>query len=255
MKYPFKFTHFSYDNIIYTADKNDAYTTKVSWCDDSGAPHSTIYGLIATEKYIADGTWKVIEEEAKMKPITENIKIKVNPEQSAIVQEICFKNGIDWSEHCLDLGPAKSVKFADKPALLIDAIGRYNDGKCLYWQTLSEYNAECHTKEYTFEQFVQEFGEQPVKETKPRKHSELIKAWADGAEIQYKVKANGNWTDISIPSWDDVNEYRIKPAEPVDPLARVVIYVSTVNTNSILSKTFNMKLSEIEEFINKHPEA
>ena len=48
------------------------------------------------------------------------------------------------------------------------------------------------------------------------KHCELIKAWADGAEIQYQHQ-NGEWycSIDNQPSWDlDVN-YRIKPKEKV----------------------------------------
>ncbi len=46
------------------------------------------------------------------------------------------------------------------------------------------------------------------------KHAELIKAWADGAVIEYKVH-NGGWVALEHPSWDDHNEYRIKPTQPV----------------------------------------
>lgn len=42
----------------------------------------------------------------------------------------------------------------------------------------------------------------------PHKHAELIKAWADGAEIQIKV--NGVWSDIPNPVWS-ADVYRIKP--------------------------------------------
>lgn len=45
------------------------------------------------------------------------------------------------------------------------------------------------------------------------KHAELIKAWADGAQIQIKDKQTG-WEDLcSTPSWRNDFEYRIKPEE------------------------------------------
>lgn len=47
---------------------------------------------------------------------------------------------------------------------------------------------------------------------KPHKHAELIKAWADGAVIQYKTPP-GAWVDITGltgPCWYDDTEYRIK---------------------------------------------
>jgi hypothetical protein len=45
------------------------------------------------------------------------------------------------------------------------------------------------------------------------KHAELIKAWADGAEIE--VKVNGDWEHAKKPSWAEFTEYRIKPEPDV----------------------------------------
>lgn len=45
---------------------------------------------------------------------------------------------------------------------------------------------------------------------KSHKHAELIKAWADGAEIQFKGYS-GQWTDVERPSWREQDEYRLKP--------------------------------------------
>ena len=44
------------------------------------------------------------------------------------------------------------------------------------------------------------------------KHAELIKAWADGAEIQVKA-CNLVWEDRENPYWATDREYRIKPEE------------------------------------------
>lgn len=58
---------------------------------------------------------------------------------------------------------------------------------------------------------------------KPHKHAELIKAWADGAEIQWlgdagrgrRATRNGEeWFDVSHPSWAEGTCYRIKPPPP-----------------------------------------
>lgn len=52
---------------------------------------------------------------------------------------------------------------------------------------------------------------------KPRKHAELIKAWADGAEIEYYAPTDGKWTAVvSFPSWSDSTHYRIKPQPKPD---------------------------------------
>ena len=44
---------------------------------------------------------------------------------------------------------------------------------------------------------------------KPHKHAELIKAWADGAEIEYE--SHGIWVDEAYPDWYPEMQYRIKP--------------------------------------------
>ncbi len=49
------------------------------------------------------------------------------------------------------------------------------------------------------------------------KHAELIKQWADGAQIQYKNSNDNNWNDVEYPSWHpSTGEYRIKPEEKQD---------------------------------------
>ena len=49
--------------------------------------------------------------------------------------------------------------------------------------------------------------------SKPHKHSELIKMWADGAEIEVKHPSNQSWWDAKPPLWDLDYKYRIKPEE------------------------------------------
>jgi hypothetical protein len=58
---------------------------------------------------------------------------------------------------------------------------------------------------------------------KPHKHAELIKAWADGAEIEYYSVADDEWkpTPTTTPSWSENSVYRIKP----EPTPDVVKYL------------------------------
>ena len=49
---------------------------------------------------------------------------------------------------------------------------------------------------------------------KPHKHAELIKAWADGAEIEFQ-DSEGVW-GVGIPHWHPDAEYRIKPEPKPD---------------------------------------
>jgi hypothetical protein len=50
---------------------------------------------------------------------------------------------------------------------------------------------------------------------KPHKYAEIIKAWADGAQIQWRDPKYDEfgWEDIKEPSWLTFLEYRIKPEE------------------------------------------
>ena len=47
--------------------------------------------------------------------------------------------------------------------------------------------------------------------TKPHVHAELIKAWADGAEVEIFSFANNNWNLSVNPLWNPAHVYRIKP--------------------------------------------
>ena len=53
----------------------------------------------------------------------------------------------------------------------------------------------------------------------PHKHAELIKAWADGAEIEFRTHDTIQWHPLfSGWAWDTaiVSEYRIKPEPKPD---------------------------------------
>lgn len=54
---------------------------------------------------------------------------------------------------------------------------------------------------------------------KPHKHAEVIKAWADGATIEYRNEiSHPCWTDMPIcsPNWHEDFEYRVKPEPKPD---------------------------------------
>ena len=64
---------------------------------------------------------------------------------------------------------------------------------------------------------------------KPHKHAELIKAWADGAEIQIMNHSSKGfeslgWMDMKNPDWSlEYMEYRIK-SEPKPDVVRYLKY-------------------------------
>ncbi len=49
---------------------------------------------------------------------------------------------------------------------------------------------------------------------KPHKHAELIKAWADGAEIEWFD--GRTWHVVRSMAWGDDTQYRIKPEPKPD---------------------------------------
>jgi len=51
----------------------------------------------------------------------------------------------------------------------------------------------------------------------PHIHADLIKAWADGAEIEYlDVGSASVWRSVTSPRWDGQGSYRIKPEPKPD---------------------------------------
>ena len=63
---------------------------------------------------------------------------------------------------------------------------------------------------------------------KPHKHAELIKAWADGAEIEFFDIFLKEWIISPTPNWSEDREYRIKP----EPKPDVVKYMGIINQES-----------------------
>jgi hypothetical protein len=53
---------------------------------------------------------------------------------------------------------------------------------------------------------------------KPHVHAELIKQWADGAEIEW-LSPDENWNHVATPVWAVDEDYRIK--QTVDPYAEL----------------------------------
>ena len=74
---------------------------------------------------------------------------------------------------------------------------------------------------------------------KPHKHAELIKAWADGAEIQVKA-CNVVWEDREHPVWSTNREYRIKPEEK-QPVVRWLWAKQVIGGEWTISPVFRSK--------------
>lgn len=73
----------------------------------------------------------------------------------------------------------------------------------------------------------------------PHKHAELIKAWADGAEIEYE--SHGIWVDEAYPDWYPEMQYRIKP-EPKPDEIRYFKLTAGANLIYAVKETANIKI-------------
>ena len=74
---------------------------------------------------------------------------------------------------------------------------------------------------------------------RPRKHSELIKAWADGADIEWYDQVTKKWESISGPPWWEDAKYRIKTTRELVCHINSDGEIISVGTGN-LSLTFNI---------------
>jgi hypothetical protein len=77
------------------------------------------------------------------------------------------------------------------------------------------------------------------------KHAEIIKAWADGAEIQF-LNCSDNWIDVDNPRWHKEGEYRIKPEEK-KPVVRW-LWAKQCAEDWLISPVFRSKEEALETF-------
>lgn len=47
----------------------------------------------------------------------------------------------------------------------------------------------------------------------PHPHAEVIKAWADGAEVEWRMNKEEDWKTIPSPMFNKYYQYRVKPQE------------------------------------------
>jgi len=73
---------------------------------------------------------------------------------------------------------------------------------------------------------------------KPHKHAELIKAWADGADIEHFSVPARLWMYTAHPAWNPENQYRIKP-EPRPDVVYYGVFDRSAN-GALLDAAFTM---------------
>jgi hypothetical protein len=84
----------------------------------------------------------------------------------------------------------------------------------------------------------------------PHKHAEVIKAWADGAEIEYFNTYYGCWMAMKTqPVWDEREKYRIKPEPKPDVVAYLEVrqvFSATQKPNHNLQVTFDGETGKLK---------
>lgn len=60
----------------------------------------------------------------------------------------------------------------------------------------------------------------------PHKHADLIKAWADGAKIEFRWDCLDDWRIITSPLWDQDGDYRIKPEPKPDATYSLCLHLN-----------------------------
>lgn len=77
----------------------------------------------------------------------------------------------------------------------------------------------------------------------PHKHAPMIKAWADGKQIQVYVASVGKWMDVTEPPlWNPDLLYRVKPEDDHHPGSiTLYIYVSSNNKIDVRRAPVNME--------------
>jgi hypothetical protein len=76
--------------------------------------------------------------------------------------------------------------------------------------------------------------------TTPNKHAELIKAWADGAEIEVRYPNAVSWTLVQYPKWTESLEYRVKQKRPKEIEKLFYLHID-VESNELRSKASLVK--------------
>ena len=80
---------------------------------------------------------------------------------------------------------------------------------------------------------------------KPHKHAELIKAWADGAEIEVNMPdVNGDdvWEYFN-GDWNEFREYRIKPEQKPDEVHFYQALFDDLDAHRVNADYANLKLT------------
>lgn len=85
---------------------------------------------------------------------------------------------------------------------------------------------------------------------KPHKHAKVIKAWADGHDIQCLLPNNLVWENAPFPTWTTAYDYRIKAKFKVGDAVAVKYFTETLTVTGL--KWTNENSEIIYTLSNKH---
>lgn len=77
----------------------------------------------------------------------------------------------------------------------------------------------------------------------PHKHAELIKAWADGAEIEWNSPRDKEWLPKNHSEWFIHFDYRIKPEPKLDIEKYYQVFKFVIYSDETIRPTTNLKLT------------
>ena len=73
----------------------------------------------------------------------------------------------------------------------------------------------------------------------PHKHADLIKAWADGAEIEVWNIDLERWVTTQSPQWFHESAYRIKPEPKPDAIHEIKVWVGGNAREKVVLHMYN----------------
>lgn len=76
-----------------------------------------------------------------------------------------------------------------------------------------------------------------------KKHCDIIKKWADGAEVQWYNPINGEWKDVGHPGFYEEETYRIKHG-----IIRIALHSNSDNQAIPVMWHESIEYNEIEKY-------
>ena len=91
-------------------------------------------------------------------------------------------------------------------------------------------------------------------ERKPHVHADVIKAWADGATIQY-LNHRVEWENVvrNAPFWEENTEYRVKPEPKPEPKTWYQVVVKAARNGRLY--IFDGLFSSADHFLEERTES